>query len=456
MQTQLRRLTLFGLVLLTSFVSLQAQPKKKLALVGGMLVDGYETPPIHHAIVLIEGNKIVHVGRAAETTIPSDATVIDTSGRVMMPGLIELHGHLMILGHGLYDRWFPWVEKNGGMDRVMEISAKQMLMAGVTSATDLGGPLQESLSVRDRINGGKTPGPRMWMSGPWVSRRPGRPPYYYGKMISSPEEAARTTEELIKAGVDVIKTHAGLTVDDTKAIVETAHKHNRKVHAHAYNLAQVVTAVKGGVDVIQHAGSADSQPYDPSLVREIVESGIAVVITAVHRVGVYWATVDFPERLQAPQLKKDFPPDVYKEVQDSFKHWHTLPYFANSDRGRLFFTAAMKQWIDSGAILGMGTDSGTPMNFHTESLWREIKLHVDAGMSPQRAISAATRIGARVLGKGSELGTIEAGKLADIIVVRGNPLFDIAALADPEIVIKDGIVFKGTPPHTGTVTDSRR
>jgi imidazolonepropionase-like amidohydrolase len=91
----------------------------------------------------------------------------------------------------------------------------------------------------------------------------------------------------------------------------------------------------------------------------------------------------------------------------------------------------------------MGTDSGTPMNFHTEALWREIKAHVDVGMSPQRAICAATRINAQILGKGSELGTIEPGKLADIIVVRGNPLFDITSLANVEVVIKDGRVYKG-------------
>jgi len=93
--------------------------------------------------------------------------------------------------------------------------------------------------------------------------------------------------------------------------------------------------------------------------------------------------------------------------------------------------------------MGMGTDSGSPMNFHTESLWREIKAHVDVGMSPQRAIGAATRINAQILGKGNELGTIEPGKLADIIVVRGNPLFDITALANVEVVIKNGKVYKG-------------
>ena len=102
----------------------------------------------------------------------------------------------------------------------------------------------------------------------------------------------------------------------------------------------------------------------------------------------------------------------------------------------------MKQWIDAGAVIGMGTDSGTPMNFHTEALWREIKAFVGLGMSELGAISAATRVNARILGKGSELGTIEVGKLADIIVVNGDPLFNIMALADVKVVVKGGKVYK--------------
>jgi imidazolonepropionase-like amidohydrolase len=103
----------------------------------------------------------------------------------------------------------------------------------------------------------------------------------------------------------------------------------------------------------------------------------------------------------------------------------------------------LRKWVQSGALIGMGTDSGTPMNFHTEALWREMKLFVDYGMSPQRAIASATRINARILGRGRDLGTIEPGKLADIIVVNGDPLFDITALGHVEVVVKDGVVVKG-------------
>jgi predicted amidohydrolase YtcJ len=179
------------------------------------------------------------------------------------------------------------------------------------------------------------------------------------------------------------------------------------------------------------------------MIRDIVNAGRPVVVTAAHRSWVYPDTAQFPERLQDPQLKKLFPVEVYAEIQNSLKNWPALGYFARTDREMLYRERGVKQFIESGAVMGMGTDSGTPMNFHSEALWREIKVHVDMGMTPQRAIAAATRVNAQIIGKSRELGTIEPGKLADVIVVQGNPLFDIVALSNVEIVVKDGTVYKG-------------
>src|SRR5919199_1382864 len=157
-----------------------AQVPKRLALVGGML---------------IEGDKIVQAGPSSEIKIASDATVVDTSGRTMLPGLIETHGHLIVLGHGNYETWFPWINSHGGdkmLTRVMEISAKQLLMAGVTTTVDLGAPLQPILSIRDRINKGDVVGTRVLVSGPWISRGAGGAMQegFGGINITSPEEAA--------------------------------------------------------------------------------------------------------------------------------------------------------------------------------------------------------------------------------------------------------------------------
>jgi len=427
----------------------RAQAPKRLALVGGMLLTGYEVPPVHHAAVVIEGNKIVQAGPASEVKVPSDATVVDTSGRTMLPGLIEAHGHLIALGHGNYETWFPWITAHGGeamLMRVMETAARQLLFAGVTTTVDLGAPLQPILTIRSRINRGEVVGTRVLASGPWISRgASGAMQVGFGGVnITTPQEAAQQTEKLAAAGVDHIKAHAGLTFDDYKAIVEAAHKQGIRVHAHVYAEQDVRHALEAGVDVLQHVGSAGTAPpYSPELIRDIVNAGRPVVVTAAHRAWVYPDTAAFPERLQDPEMKKLFPPEIFAEVQDSLKNWPALGYFQRTDREMLYRERGVKQFIESGAVMGMGTDSGTPMNFHSEALWREIKVHVDMGMTPQRAIAAATRVNAQIIGKGRELGTIEPGKLADIIVVKGNPLFDIVALSNVEVVVKDGTVLKG-------------
>ena len=427
-----------------------AQAPRHLALVGGMLLDGYEAPAIHHAAIVIDGNKIVQVGPVTEVKIPSDATIIDTSGLTMMPGMMETHAHLAILGHGEYGRWFAWLAQHKQQfppETVFEISAKHLLMAGVTAAIDLGGSMKPSLTVRDRIVRGEVPGPRMLVAGPPINHRegpPGSPDQLLGPGIgiTTPAQAAAAVEDHIRQGVDVIKCQTPLSFDEYRAIVDAAHKHNVRVHAHLYTERELADAFHAGVDVLQHVGSAGVPLYSPGLVKEIVDAGRPVVPTAAHRVFIWPATLDFPERLQNPELKKYTPPEIWAEMQDSLKDYRSLRYFNTTDRQMFFADADMKQWIESGAVMGMGTDSGTPMNFHIDALWREAKSFADHGMPPIRVISALTRVNARIYGKPNELGTIEVGKLADIIVVDGNPLFDIVALSHVQTVIKDGVVWK--------------
>jgi imidazolonepropionase-like amidohydrolase len=443
-------------VLVTAAVPVAQAPRqtsRKLALVGGMLLTGAEVPPVHHATVLIEGNKIVAAGPSSEIPVPPDATVFDTSGRTMMPGLIETHGHLVVLGHGSYETWFPWIDAHGGekmLTKVMEVSARQLLMAGVTTTIDLGAPLGPSLSVRDRINKGEIPGTRALVSGPWLahSRGGGAPGAmqvgFGGLNVTTPEQAVAEVERLAKAGVDLIKAHSGLSPAEYKAIADTAHRHRLKVYAHVYDEDEVRNALDAGIDVLTHVGSAGRAAYSPELISDIVRRGRPVVITGVHRSWLYEQTVDFPERLTDPRLKEAFGPEIYAEVQNSFKDWRAIGYFSTVDRQMRFRERGVRQFLESNAVVGMGTDSGTPMNFHSEALWREIKMHVDMGMTPARAIAAATRVNASIIGR-RDLGSIEVGKTADVIVVNGNPLFDIVALSRVVGVVKDGVVYKGGP-----------
>ncbi|MDE0356414.1 MAG: amidohydrolase family protein [Gammaproteobacteria bacterium] len=410
-----------------------------MALVGGMLLDGYETPPIHHAAVVIEGNRIVAVGPATEVEIPAGAEIISTEGMTMLPGLVDLHVHLMILGHGEYSEWWPILDK--AREEMMAISAKQLLMAGVTTAVDLGAPL-EILNVRDDINEGWLPGPRMLVSGPWITRAGRQWPDWFQRRIASPEEAAEQTNDLIDAGVDVIKIWAGMTEDDMRAVVEAAHRRGVEVHTHLYAPEDMWAAIRAGTDVIQHAGSGGNPPYGDDLIAEVAHRGIPVVQTIAHRIWVYPATLEFPERLQDHRLKQDLPPELYGEFQRSFEDFHRNSYFRTTPRQIRNSEIAARQFIEGGAVIAMGTDSGSPMNFHTEAAWREISALVDSGMTPLAAISASTKTGAEVIGRGRDLGTIEPGKLADIIVVEGNPLFDINVLGYVRMVVKDGVRYK--------------
>ncbi len=413
---------------------------QQVALVGGMLLDGYEGPVIHNAAIVIEGDRIVTVGPADQVEIPSNARVIDTRGMTMLPGLIDLHVHTMFLGHGEYSEWFPFFTPD--KQAMMEIAAKQLLMAGVTTAVDLGAPL-EIVSLRDRIARGEVPGPRMLVSGPWIAgRRWGGYPEYFQHVVSTPEQAAQRTQELADAGVDVIKTWSGMSETLMRAVVEVAHARGLQVHSHLYAPDAIRAAMRAGTDVIQHAGSAGNPPYPDDLVLEIANSGIPVVQTIAHRPWVFQATLEFPERLQDRRLVGDLPPELYEEFQRSFEDFHRLSYFRTTPQQIRKSSVAARQFIAANAVMGMGTDSGSPLNFHTESAWREISALVDSGMTPLQAISAATKTGAEILGRGRELGTIEPGKLADVIVVRGNPLFDINVLGYVEHVVKGGVVYR--------------
>ncbi len=417
--------------------------ESKVALVGGMLFDGYEVPPVHQAAIVIEGDRILAAGPRAEVEVPADARLVDTRGMTMLPGLIDLHVHLTILGHGDYDVWDAKYLPR--MEEVMEIGARQLLRAGVTSAVDLGADAAQSRRVRERIESGEIPGPRMWMSGPWIMRTERKIPShsaYYQTRIDTPEEAAAVVRQLCGEGMDVIKAYTGLSLDHYRAIVRAARGCGAPVHAHVYHPEDVGNALEAGVDVLQHAGSAGEPPYPAELVRRIAVKGTPVVVTAAHRIWILPATLQFPERLEAPQVRSGLPPDIYRDILESLDDFHTLAYFATTDRQSFYAPAAMRQWIDSGVVLGMGSDSGTPMNFHSEALWWELRAFVDSGLSPARVLSAATRVNARILGRGSDLGTIEAGKLADILVVRGNPLADIGNLKNVEIVVKDGRIVE--------------
>lgn len=429
------------------------RPDVPIALVGGMLLDGYEAEPVHHSVVVFENGRITAVGQKHNTIIPANAVVIDTGGRTVMPGLIDAHMHIDLIGHGEYDDYYEFLNGVERLPEVMPIAAKQMIRGGVTSGLDLGAPF-EILEFRQRIERGEIPGPRLTVSGPWLTRvyLDGVPDSYQ-IVVDSPRDAAQKTRELIERGSDVIKTWVGLTADEYVAVVDEAHKHGVKVHAHLYDPAAIRMALDAGVDVLQHVGSARTPPYDESLVAEIAHNNIPIVQTISHRIWVYPATVAFPERLYDPVYRKDMPADIYAEFIASLENFHRNSYFLEIGRESRNARKSAGQFIAAGAYMGVGTDAASPLNMHTEAMWREMSALVDSGMTPIQVISAATKTNAEILGQFDDLGTIEPGKLADIIVIDGNPLANIEALDNVDIVVKDGGVWYAESAAYGPVTE---
>ena len=419
----------------------QLLPNGPVALVGAQVIDGYEVAPISDGIVVYEDGVITAVGSASEVQIPANARVIDVGGHTVLPGLIDNHVHVDLIGHGSYERYYEFLGGDERLDEVMPIAAKQMLRAGVTTALDLGAPF-DILDVRRKIDLGEIPGPRLLVSGPWITRvQYDTIPDSYEEVISSPEEGARKALELIDRGSDVIKTWEGLTQEDYHAIVTAAHSRGVKVHAHLYDPEAIKMAIEAGVDVFQHVGSAGNPPYEEALINTIAHKEIPVVQTISHRVWVYPSTLAFPSRLKRAEYKTDMPGDIYREFMDSFQNFHQLPYFRNAANEIRNSKQSASQFIDAGARIGVGTDAASPLNMHLEAIWREMSALVDSGMTPIQVISAATKTNAEILGVFAERGSLEPGKQADILVGAGNPLEDVEVLGRVALVAKGGALW---------------
>ncbi|MGH9863604.1 MAG: amidohydrolase family protein [Candidatus Acidiferrales bacterium] len=415
-----------------------------LALVGGRLLDGYGGPPLENAVIVVRGNQISAVGRVGEVEVPANARVISTDGMTVLPGLMDMHVHLMILGHADYYHW-DRVYRNRFRDVIMPISAKELLLAGITTVRDVGAPLEDILAVRDRINRGEIPGPRVFASGPFLQKKAPPLEAEFRWEVHGADGARAKTQRLIDAGVDLIKVidQDQMTVEELQAIVDTAHAAGKHVAAHAHRAEEIRRAARAGVDSIEHTGLA-TQPGYPEDVLALVRERNATLYwcPTIEGLYLYPYTVDeFPERLDDPRLKADLPPDIYEDVRRSLDHPERMAYFTLVRRRVPTLANKFNQMRSTGVTLVTGTDSGIPMNFHFDSTWRELDTFVRLGVPPMDAIRAATYWPARLL-KRDDLGVVAPGKLADIIVVDGDPLRSMEALRHLVHVIKDGVVFK--------------
>lgn len=412
-----------------------------LAIVGGMLIDGNEGTPVQNSVVLVEGDRIVDVGRVGTTEIPDGARVVDAEGKTVLPGLIESHAHLMIVGHGEYSEYFPRYEDRIMSGEILRLSAEQLVWAGVTTARDVGAPLEPSVEVREEIATGETLGPRLFVSGPFIVRDYGEYADYFQVEISSPEEARRAAAEILDGGADLLKPWEVVEPEDLQAVVDVAEERGATVATHGGALDRIRADVEAGVTSIEHFPGGGKTYIGEEALELIVDSGTWMVPTW-NGGPIYRRTLQYPERLDHPLLEEFLPDDIYRDVRGSVEDFQRLGYFRGGKGHPTGYREKLMQLYEAGANIALGTDSGTPMNFHYEAMWQQMKVWVDYGMDPMHVIAAATRNGAELLGEADEFGTVEPGKKADVIVVDGNPLTGMRALRDPDVVVKDGEVLK--------------
>ena len=436
-------------MLLAMPVALNAQARAK-ALVGGTMIDGFGGAPVRNSVILIEGQRIRAIGTVGTLAVPAGAEVISTEGMTVLPGLWDMHVHLMINGHSDYPHWdrtYPSLFESV----IMPASARQLLLAGVTSARDLGGPLEASINVRNAIKSGKIPGPTLYVSGPFIQHEPypGTEAFRWG--VTGEQDARAKVRRLAQAGVDVIKLidQDQMTMEEVRAVVDEAHRNNKQVIAHSHRPDEIRRGLQAGVDGFEHTGMATAPEYPDDIMQMLRERtaqgarGPFFWTPTIEGLFNYEYVRENPEKLDDPSWHLGLPDSIIADIKRSLEHWDRLSYFQMTPARRPTLTRKFQQLRESGATLLVGTDSGIPGKFHSQSTWNELDTWVNRlGVDPMTAIRAATYWPAVAMKVDRDYGTITEGKFADIIAVRGDVLRYIALLQDVDMVIKHGVRVK--------------
>jgi imidazolonepropionase-like amidohydrolase len=423
---------------------------ESLALVGGTLIDGFGGTPQQDSVVLVEGERIQAIGTVGDLPIPEGVRVVSTEGMSVLPGLWDMHVHLMINGHSDYEYWdktYPPLFESV----IMPASAKQLLLAGVTSARDLGGPLEESIRVRDAVNRGDIPGPTLYVSGPFIQKAPypGTEQFRWG--VEGPEDARAKVRRLASAGVDVIKLidQDQMTMDEVNAVVDEAHRQGLTVAAHSHRPEEIRRGILAGVDCFEHTGLATAPEYPEDVIEAIREraakmnQGPLFWVPTVEGLFNYDYVKDYREMLDNTSWHEGLPDEVIQDIRSSIEHPDRLPYFQITSDRKPTLKHKIQQLRDSGVKLLIGTDSGIPMKFHSQSTWNELDIWVrEMGIEPIEALRSATYWPSVLMGVQDQVGTISEGKYADIIAVRGDVLRYVNLLQDVDLVIKHGVQYK--------------
>jgi imidazolonepropionase-like amidohydrolase len=441
-----------ALLIFGAFPAAQTPPAqtRTKALVGGTLIDGFGGRPLRNSVILIDGERITAVGAQGALAIPAGAEVISTEGMSVLPGLWDMHVHLMLNGHSDYAHWDKTYPAQLG-PIIMPAGAKQLLLAGVTSARDLGAPLEASIDVRNKINRGQLAGATMYVSGPFIQHEPypGTELFRWG--VNGTDDARAKVRKLADGGVDVIKLidQDQMTLEEVKAVVDEAHRRNLPVVAHSHRPEEIRRGLIAGVDNFEHTGLAAAPEYPEDIIKAIREraanmaAGPLFWTPTIEGLFNYEYIRDNPEHIDDSAWHEGLPAAIVEDIKKSLAHPERLDYFRATPSRRPTLARKFQQLREAGVTLLVGTDSGIPMKFHSGSTWRELDAWVNLlGVDAMTTIRAATYWPAAAMRKEREVGTISPGKYADIIAVRGDVLRYINLLQRVDIVIKRGTRHK--------------
>ncbi len=420
------------------------------ALVGGILIDGFGGKPLQNSVIIIENERIKTVGQVGRTEIPKGAEIISTEGMSVMPGLWDMHVHLYLTGHSNYAHWDS-VYLKSAKDIIMPASANHLLLAGVTSARDLGGPLEASISVRDRINKGEIPGPTMYMSGPFIQHEAYKGTEAFRWGVKGEADARAKVQQLVKAKVNCIKLidQDQMTMEEVKAVVDEAHKNGLKVVGHSHRPEEIRRGLKAGIDCFEHTGLAAAPEYPEDIIAMIKERtaqmslGFLFWTPTVEGLYNYEYTRDNPEALDNTSWHLGLPDNIIADIKQSIRKPGELGYFQFNPVRKPTLEKKINQLKNAGVVLLIGTDSGIPMKFHSQSTWNELDVWVNKfGFDAMYTIRAATYWPSVAMGVDKDFGTVTEGKYADIIAVKGDVLRHIDLLQRVDVVIKKGKRYK--------------
>jgi imidazolonepropionase-like amidohydrolase len=407
-------------------------PPPVTALLCGHLIDTVNGKLLGETTIVIEAGRVKEV--RSGTQAPAGATAIDLKTQTCMPGLIDSHTHLTgQTSRTEYVDKYHWNVADYAIRST--VYARRTLLAGFTTVRNLGDEANESAALRNAINAGIVPGPRIFTAGKAIGSTGGHADPFNGYrqdiakdlgpadgIINSPEDAVKAVREHYKLGDDVIKImpsggvldegasgdNSQMTLEEIRAVVSTAHDYGFAVAAHAHGAEAIRRAVVGGVDSIEHGTFMDAQDM-----KLMVEHGTYYVPTII--------AGDFVAR-QA-KVPGYYPPQVAAKA---------------AAIGPLIQATAARAY-KAHVKIAFGTDAAVYP--HGENA-HEFELMVGAGMPTMFVIQAATVNAAQLLRHDKDLGSIAAGKIADVVAVPGNPLDDISLMKRVSFVMKDGVVYK--------------